>query len=425
MFSTTTQLVSTRPAQIIQPQRTPFQLELGRLIEASGRSQKELAEAIGVDKGQLNHWFKGRNTPTPIWQPAILGLEVELGVEPYSLWGLVELKSRWGHPKHGRYEGIDDNRQIRREVVRMLTAEQMNLPKEEFLAAYAAARTRLTERRDPLMTAVTRSSPIAKPPEYPQRVLDDLARIETLSTMSNWHVREVMLPLKQRKASGVKMVMKHLHRVMRFASGDPGGPRMPCADLTLGLFLFPEIPRGTVAAKQDRLDEIADRLYLSKEDISLFNSCRELIEPRAGYVFQSREKILRELRPLDGYITRANLAELKRDWEGACRRAVEIYESFVTSFGQFTATSSQLPAWSTRRSPWKKSSTTPTRSASWRLSTSGWRRCSGRWSRGPPAGSPTPATRSWRGSRPTPVSATTRSTSSMSRSSPNALKAGS
>jgi hypothetical protein len=316
-----------------RPQRTRFQIKLKKLIELSGFTQKELADRVPVDKGLLNHWLRGRNTPTPLWRWAIHRLEDELGAERYDVWDTVELKSRWGHPKIGRYVGIDDPRQIRREVVRMLTPEQMNLPQEEFIAEYNAARARLTERRDPLMTAVTRSTPVAKPPDYPAHVLEDFDRIRKLSSAKAWHVGQALLPLKQRAPGGIRMQERRIERAMRYVSGDPRGPRMSCTDLTLGLLLFPDIARVAVGAKQDRLSEITKRLYLTTEDVDVFRTGRDLVQPPTGYVFQHRDKMLKELKPLDPYITRASLAKLKKDWEEACWRAARTYESYIESYG--------------------------------------------------------------------------------------------
>src|SRR5665213_19007 len=316
-----------------RPRRTLFQTTLKMLIEASGFTQKELADKAGIDKGQLNHWLVGRNTPTPLWRWAIDRLADELGAERTALWETIELKSRWGHPKIGRYVGIDDPRQIRREVVRMLTPAQMNLPQEEFIATYKAARGRMTERRDPLMTAVTQSTPVAKPPDYPEHVLEDFDRIRKLSSVNSWHVGHVLLPLKQRAPGGIRMQERRIERTMRYVSGDPRGPRMSCADLSIGLLLFPDIVRAAVGAKQDRLSEITERLYLTTEDVDMFRTGRDLVQPPTGYVFQHRDKMLKELKPLDPYITRASLAKLKKDWEEGCWRAAKTYESYIDAYG--------------------------------------------------------------------------------------------
>jgi hypothetical protein len=127
-------------------------------------------------------------------------------------------------------------------------------------------------------------------------------------------------------------------RVLRFAHGQPDGPAIPEKDLTLGLFLFPEIARAAVGAKQDRMKELAARLYLVKEDIDVLLAGRNLVKPPQGYVFQNQNKILAELKPVEGFISKKDLAMLKKDWRGGCERAANLYEELAAVYRPFVIT---------------------------------------------------------------------------------------
>jgi hypothetical protein len=329
-----------RAVAVLVENRSPtsmaFHVEFARLCNASGRKMRELAKAAGISDSHLGNWKSGRYAPSRNYEDVIHRFEEMLGVPENHLWGLVRLTSRKGRARPGRYDGIADSKAVRKQITRSFASAQMLAPKEQFLEHYEAAKKRRTARVDPLMVAVQRPRPDdARPFVVSERLHADLENIRRLSSMKSWTVGEEMLPLKLRKGRGADWEVSRLKRVLRYASCHEHVPAIPAPDLSLGLFVVPDLTKREIAAKQERMRKTVDQLYLVGEDIDLFSAGKNLIQAPNGYVFQNPEKFLGELRPVEGLITARDIRAAGRDWEGTCARAAVRYDNYKQVYGQF------------------------------------------------------------------------------------------
>jgi hypothetical protein len=158
-----------------------------------------------------------------------------------------------------------------------------------------------------------------------------------------WHIKEperlppVLSPeeVKRVLTMATSLKARAMLTLLQFASCHEKGPGVASDDLTLGLFLFPDLTRREIAAKQVRIQKTTGKLYLVREDIDQFSAGKTLVQAPNGYVFQNPEKFLSELKPIEGFITPRDIQAAEHDWEGTCARAVARYDNYKQSYRQF------------------------------------------------------------------------------------------
>lgn len=90
-----------------------------------------------------------------------------------------------------------------------------------------------------------------------------------------------------------------------------GGLRVPIPCLTFALLLVPAVMDAYLQVKQK------DRGFLSRPESALLELVQSLARPNTGWLRQS-PWLAKELRPIDGLVTLAQIAWAKRDWSGFC-----------------------------------------------------------------------------------------------------------
>lgn len=317
-----------------------FSTVLRTLWLASGLTQEYLAEHVGITVSDLANWLGGR-VPTHDNFHVVASLEKILNVEPGTLSKLVRFRSRRGHARQGRYEGISDSPHNRARVMRGMSPADMRLPPDEFVHKYHAKRVERLERNDPVTLAILASRENATTAELPlsAQLSDEIAKFKELSTVVEVDAGSDFLPLKRRQDGGADMEAVRMTAVMKFLAHHPDGPLCAIHDLTLGHFLFPKVVQKAVSAKQGKMKAITGEQYLTNVDVAHFTTGKTLVGPPSGFVYQTPELFLPRLRSIEGLVTAAEIDLVSRDWQGACERAAKRYSDLRSSFGQFVTRS--------------------------------------------------------------------------------------
>lgn len=328
-----------RPADA--PDQPPeLKTVLRQLWERSGLSQEHIARQLGIKATDIRNWLSGR-MPTQDHLVAIAGLEKILNVEPGTLRGLIRFRSRRGHARKGRYDGITDGPHTRARVVRGMSPADMGLPQDEFVRKYHQAAADRFLRNDPVTLAIlaSRNTTRLEDLTLPTQVNEEIEQYRQLSTITEVDAGADFLPLKRRQGGGADMESVRMTAVMKHLAHGAPAPSCDIENLTLGLFLFPKIVQKTVSAKQAKMKQITGKQYLTNVDVAYFTTGKNLVSPPSGLVYQSPELFLPRLRPIDGLISQAEIDLVARDWHGACERAGKRYSDLRFSFGQFTTRS--------------------------------------------------------------------------------------
>ncbi|MHC2623889.1 hypothetical protein ACVIW2_005921 [Bradyrhizobium huanghuaihaiense] len=331
-----------KTATVFAKKATAFSTKARELWEASGIPQNELADQIGLTPGKLNNWMTGWSGPTKNDAVPLRALEdifhsASLCV-PGELTSLVKVRSRKGRAKPNRYASIKDNHRKRIRTTRNFTSAEMNAPPKEFKKLYEAAAAADIERLDPIVVATVNTRRDEVEP-FCGPLTEELDQFRMLSTLRVPDLSMPGKPLKQRADGGADIETRRHTRVMGFLRDHENGPRIPNESLTLALFLFPDLVRDTLVAKQAKMRGLTGKMYLVEEDIALFQAGKNLLTPPNGYVFQNRELFLPRLRPIDGVVSASRIEEISRDWKGACNEAFGEYGDLQKTFGQFIAPS--------------------------------------------------------------------------------------
>jgi hypothetical protein len=311
----------------------PFHVVLRQLLEHSGRSQKDIAREIGMNKAVLCNWVLKKVAPTFYDKERVGMLEEIFKVPSGSLWKLVKLRVRKGRASPGRFKGVAENTPLntRARVTRHFTGNDIRLPHDEFAKKYNAAADKCSARMHPVQRAILNSRRVIFRSDLPPHVLEQFALFRKLSSLSETDVTSQILPLRARSDGGANMEEERFRTVMQFLSDDPNGPHCQVGDMTIAVFLFPAVIQATVGAKQKRLETITGEKYLTSDDVRFFTIGEQLVESPSGLLFQ-QPHLASQLRPIPGYVSQQQIEAASADWAGACARAAARYGNLRLSF---------------------------------------------------------------------------------------------
>jgi transcriptional regulator with XRE-family HTH domain len=317
-----------------------FKIVLRQFWERSGLTAEQIAKQLDINISTIRNWLSGR-MPTRDHLETIVGLEKVLNVQPGTLQNLIRFRSRRGHARKGRYDGITDDPHTRARVMRGMSPADMSLPHEEFVRKYHQVAADRLRRNDPITRAILESRDTNRSEDLPlpSQVDDEIGQYRRLSTITEVDAAADFLPLKRRQDGGAEMEALRMTAVMKYLAYGDVGPRSALENLTLGLFLFPKIVQKAVSAKQLKMKGITNEQYLTNVDVAHFTTGKNLVSSPSGLVYQLPELFLPRLRPLDGLVSQTEIDLVARDWHGACERAAKRYSDLRFSFGQFITTS--------------------------------------------------------------------------------------
>jgi transcriptional regulator with XRE-family HTH domain len=323
-----------------QDQPPEFKAVLRHFWERSGLTAEEIAKQLNINISGIRNWLSGR-MPTRDHLDTIAGLERVLNVQPGTLQNLIRFRSRRGHARKGRYDGITDDPHIRARVMRGMSPADMRLPHDDFVRKYHQLAADRLRRNDPVTLAILASRNTDRPEDLPlpQQLDDEIGQYKRLSTITQVDAGADFLPLKRRQDGGAEMEALRMTAVLKHLAYGVAGPRCAVDNLTLGLFLFPKVVQKAVSAKQTKMMGITSEQYLTNVDVAHFTTGKNLVSPPSGLVYQLPELFGPRLRPIDGLVSQTEIDLVARDWHGACERAAKRYSDLRSSFGQFITTS--------------------------------------------------------------------------------------
>jgi hypothetical protein len=323
------------------PDQPPeLKVVLRHFWERSGLTQEHIAKQLNINVSDIRNWLAGR-MPTRDHLDTIAGLEKMLNVQPGSLQNLIRFRSRRGHARKGRYDGITDDPHIRARVMRGMSPADLRLPHDDFVRKYHQLAADRLRRNDPVTLAILASRGTNPTESLPlsSRVDSEIEQYRHLSTITEVDAGADFLPLKRRQDGGAEMEAVRMTAVLKHLAYGAVGPRCAIDNLTLGLFLFPKVVQKAVSAKQTKMKGITNKQYLTNVDVAYFTTGKNLVSPPSGLVYQLPELFLPRLRPIDGLVSQTEIDLVARDWQGACERAAKRYSDLRFSFGQFTTRS--------------------------------------------------------------------------------------
>ena len=321
-------------------QSLELRVVLRRLWEQSGLTQEHIARQLDINVSDIRNWLGGR-MPTRDHVNTIARLEKILNAPAGTLQSLVRFRSRRGHARKGRYDGITDALHIRSRNMRGMSAADMHLPPDEFLAKYRQVAADRLRRNDPVTLSIlaNRTSTRQEDLSLSEQVKSEIAEYRRLSTLTQVDAAADFLPLKRRQDGGAEMEAVRMTAVLQHLAYGGEGPHCAMEDLTLGLFLFPKAVQMAVSAKQAKMKRITNEQYLTNVDVAYFTTGKNLVGPPSGLIYQMPDLFLPRLHPIEGLVSQAEIDLARSDWHRACEHAAKRYSDLRFSFGQFVTKS--------------------------------------------------------------------------------------
>jgi len=139
-------------------------------------------------------------------------------------------------------------------------------------------------------------------------------------------MKTALLPPKGYRRSGrwadttAQTHVKRYGTIFGLLAADPngaiGGLGIPTANLTFGLFVFPDFWDWYLAWYEKK------RGFFTSSDLSALYELKGFVRKRTGWIRQHPE-LGRKLRPVKGLVTPTDIARVRSDWDGACDKVFE------------------------------------------------------------------------------------------------------